>query len=41
LERKTGVEPATSSLARRRSTTELLPHYSLNIDTNAFLRLMH
>ena len=25
LERKTGFEPATSSLARRRSTTELLP----------------
>ena len=25
VERKTGVEPATSSLARRRSTTELLP----------------
>src|ERR1700759_2440292 len=29
LERETGVEPATSSLARKHSTTELLPpcHY--------------
>jgi hypothetical protein len=26
LERETGVEPATSSLARKHSTTELLPH---------------
>jgi hypothetical protein len=26
VERKTGFEPATSSLARRRSTAELLPH---------------
>ena len=26
MERKTGFEPATSSLARRRSTAELLPH---------------
>ena len=25
LERETGLEPATFSLARRRSTTELLP----------------
>jgi hypothetical protein len=25
LERETGVEPATSSLARKHSTTELLP----------------
>ena len=25
LERETGVEPATSTLARSRSTTELLP----------------
>ena len=25
MERKTGLEPATSSLARRHSTTELLP----------------
>lgn len=25
-ERETGLEPAASSLARRRSTTELLPH---------------
>lgn len=29
LERETGVEPATSSLARKHSTTELLPR-SLN-----------
>jgi hypothetical protein len=27
LERETGVEPATSSLARKHSTTELLPLY--------------
>lgn len=27
LERKTGFEPATSTLARWRSTSELLPHY--------------
>ena len=26
MERQTGIEPATFSLARRRSTTELLPH---------------
>ncbi len=26
LERETGFEPATFSLARRRSTPELLPH---------------
>ena len=29
LERETGVEPATLALARRCSTTELLPHYVL------------
>ena len=29
LERETGLEPATVALARRRSTTELLPHYVL------------
>ena len=28
LERQTGFEPATSSLARKHSTTELLPHSS-------------
>jgi hypothetical protein len=28
LERETGVEPATSSLARKHSTTELLPLFS-------------
>ncbi len=26
MERETGLEPATFSLARRRSTTELFPH---------------
>ena len=26
MERETGVEPATSTLARSHSTTELLPH---------------
>jgi hypothetical protein len=31
LERETGVEPATSSLARKHSTTELLPLTSLSI----------
>ena len=29
LERETGLEPATLALARRCSTTELLPHYVL------------
>ena len=27
LERETGFEPATSSLARKRTTTVLLPHH--------------
>ncbi len=36
LERETGIEPATSSLARKRSTTELFPQryvreYSMNL----------
>ena len=35
LERKTGFEPATSSLARKHSTAELLP---LSIDFTAFPR---
>ncbi len=29
LERKTGFEPATPTLARSCSTTELLPHYQV------------
>src|ERR1051325_3395053 len=32
LERETGFEPATSTLARSHSTTELLPH---SLDTSA------
>ncbi len=36
LERKTGFEPATPSLARKYSTTELLP---LLIDSTVFLRI--
>jgi hypothetical protein len=31
LERETGVEPATSSLARKHSTTELLPPFHFNV----------
>ena len=30
IERKTGVGPATSTLARWRSTTELFPHFVFN-----------
>jgi hypothetical protein len=33
MERETGIEPATFSLARRCSTTEPLPHDSFNIVT--------
>ena len=35
VERETGVEPATFSLARRRSTTELLPPTSRQGGTSA------
>ena len=34
IERKTGVGPATSTLARWRSTTELFPHKSFFVVTN-------
>src|SRR5690606_30770523 len=34
MERKTGVEPATSTLARWRSTTELLPQKLGYLDSN-------
>jgi hypothetical protein len=30
LERETGFEPATSTLARLHSTAELFPHFPLN-----------
>jgi hypothetical protein len=30
LERETGFEPATSTLARLHSTAELFPHFNLN-----------
>src|SRR5580700_1828586 len=35
MERETGVEPATSTLARLHSTTELLPHFK-NCQTQLF-----
>ena len=35
MERETGFEPATSSLARKCSTTELLPHRSLPMTAGA------
>ena len=31
MERETGVEPATSSLARKHSTTELLPLVQIEV----------
>ena len=34
LERETGFEPATSTLARSHSTTELLPHFQSTFDSN-------
>ena len=38
MERRTGVEPATFSLARRRSTTELPPQFGQNFITREFDR---
>ena len=36
MERETGFEPATFALARRRSTTEPLPHVNFNIISKLF-----
>ena len=46
MERKTGFEPATFALARRRSTTEPLPHYGASgrnrtTDTRIFSPLLY
>lgn len=40
LERETGFEPAASSLARRRSTTELFPRQTFVIITKIFSYLL-
>ena len=39
MERETGIEPVTFSLARRCSTAEPLPHYRIAKHENTFTRI--